>query len=87
MLGESSSEAELDAAIEAELAKMDPEEAERVIREFAAEEGSPYEPRPPRSPGENDGKQSVPRLRRIGAGCLRPSPIMPSCIVALLSRG
>jgi hypothetical protein len=37
LLGEFSNEDELDAAIEAELARMTPDEAERVLREFAAE--------------------------------------------------
>jgi hypothetical protein len=37
-LGEFADEAELDAAIEGELSQMSPEEAERCIREFAAEE-------------------------------------------------
>jgi hypothetical protein len=39
LLGEFASEAELDAAIEAELARLTPEEAERLLRDYAAEEG------------------------------------------------
>jgi hypothetical protein len=39
LLGEFTSEAELDAAVEAELAKMESWEAEGVLREWAAENG------------------------------------------------